>query len=420
MSIASSMTIAGLVWCTFLTSCTVSLPVKLADLSNVRKTVVSEERSPTPRMILELHADGLGWQVFINERIHRTVLSEGDESWQYRVYDLSGRGSPERPEQYDDLCGLLLLTTPLLAPFTVEAPPYWSRWNRLIPACGELRNAGNFVKIFHSHLRLREHDLIETDAVTKDHLLLRWQDTALSPVELEIPLTANSTSHGTMVRLRWLANLINRKGYDLATVRAGTVQLHLIRRSQSILHRVLPVQAEDLLTSLKDNQIAMVSADRWPKPLIVRIERNPAVLTHVERAHLMDRTSMVLNRLALPIVLRGPELEDWRAEQVRTHQPAFTETSSVDPAHLSGANVLLRLESRVPSAQMRMLTIDCVNIATGENLAKLAIEGHESQWPSTVDAIMADLEFMLRDLIESLPVHRVRSPSFAAPGARQP
>jgi hypothetical protein len=223
-----------------------------------------------------------------------------------------------------------------------------------------------------------------------------------------------------MVRLRWLANLINRKGYDLATVRAGTVQLHLIRRSQSILHRVLPVQAEDLLASLKDNQIAMVSADRWPKPLIVRIERNPAVLTHVERAHLMDRTSMVLNRLALPIVLRGPELEDWRAEQVRTHQPAFTETSSVDPAHLSGANVLLRLESRVPSAQMRVLTIDCVNIATGENLSKLAIEGHESQWPSTVDAIMADLEFMLRDLIESLPVHRVRSPSFAAPGARQP
>jgi hypothetical protein len=160
-------------------------------------------------------------------------------------------------------------------------------------------------------------------------------------------------------------------------VRAGTVQLHLIRRSQSIVHKVLPVQAEDLLASLKDNQIAMVSSDRWPRPLIVRIKRNPAVLTHVERVHLMDRTSMVLNRLAVPIVLRGPELEDWRAEQVRTHQPAFTETPSVDPAHLSGANVLLRLESRIPSAQTRVLTIDCVNIATGENLAKLAIEGHE-------------------------------------------
>jgi hypothetical protein len=415
------ITVAGLAWCTaLLTSCTLSLPVKLADLSNVHETIVSEERPAAPRVTLQLHPDGLGWQVFVNERVHRTVVSEGDESWEYRAYDLSGRGSPQRPKQYDDLCGALLLTTPLLAPFTVEEPPYWSRWDRLIPACGDLRNAGSFVKTFHAHRRFREHQLVEVEAVTKDHLLLRWQEMTQPPVQVEIPMTANSTSHGTTVRLRWLAQLLQRKGYNLRAVRAGTVQLHLIRQSESVFQRVLPIEPEDLTASLKDDQVALASPNHWPRPLVVRIERDPDLLTQPERVYLVDRTSTILNRLAIPIVLRGPELEEWRAEQVRTHQPAFSEMPSVDPAHLSGANVLLHMEVRILSAQSRVLTIYFVSIATGEILAKLAVGGRETHWPSIVDTVMAELDFTLQHLIENHPVQRAGGRSFPASGARQP
>lgn len=414
------ITVAGLAWCALLTSCTLSLPVKLADLSNLHETLVSEERPPAPRVTLQLHPDGLGWQVFLNERVYRTVVVEGDESWEYRAYDLSGRGSPERPEQYDDLCGALLLTTPLLAPFTVEEPPYWSRWDRLIPACGELRNAGYFVRTFHAHRRLREHQLVEVEAVTKDHLVLKWQEMTQPPVQMEIPLTANSTSHGTTVRLRWIAQQLQRKGYDLRTVRAGTLQLQLIRQSELIFETVLPVQAEDLTASLTDDQVAIVSPNRWPRPLVVRIERDPTLLTQSERVYLVDRTSTILNRLAVPIVLRGPELEEWRADQVRTHQPAFSEAPSVDPAHLSGANVLLHMEARIPSARSRVLTIYFVNVATGEILAKLAAEGQASHWLPIVDRVMAELDFTLQHLIKNLPIQRANGRSFPASGARQP
>ncbi len=413
------VTFAGLIWCALLTGCTLSLPVKVTELADVHDTLLSETRSPSPQLIFQLHPDGLGWQVFVSEHVDRHVVSEGDEYWQYRAYDLSGRGSPERPAHYDDLCGILLLTTPLLAPFTIEEPPYWSRWDRLIPACGDIGNPGGFESVLRSHTRFREYHQVDIEAVTDGHLALTWQAVARPPVQIEVPLTGNSTLHGTTVRLRWIAQLLQQRGHDVSMMQ-GSLRLDLVRRSKAVIQKVLPVQADELAASLKDNQFAIVPPAHWPRPLVVRIERNPDSLTQAESAHLLTRTSAILNRLAVPIVLRGSELEDWWAEQIRTHQPSFQETPSVDPSHLSGANVLLHMEVRTPYEQSRALTMYLVDIGTGEILAKLSVDGHESYWPANVERVVTDLDFILRYLLQNLPVQRAGGRSMQKSGSRLP
>ena len=414
-----SITFAALICCALVTGCTLSLPVKLTELTDVHDTLLSETRSPSPRLTFQLHPDGLGWQVFVSEQVDRYVASEGNEYWRYRAYDLSGHGSPERPVHYDDLCGILLLTTPLLAPFTVEEPPYWSRWDRLIPACGDVGNPGGFESVLRNPTRFREYHHVDTEAVTDSHLVLTWQAVANSSFQIEVPLTAGSRLHGTTVRLRWIAQLLQQRGYDVSMMQ-GSLRLDLVRRSKAVVQRVLPVQADDLAASLKDSQFAMASPVHWPRPLAVRIERDPDPLTQAERVHLLIRTSAILNRLAIPIVLRGSELEDWRAEQIRTHQPAFQEIPSVDPAHLSGANVLLHMEVRTPYEQSRSLTMYLIGIGTGEILAKLSVEGHESHWPTIVERVVTDLDFIMRYLLQNLPVQRAGGRSIQESESRLP
>ncbi|MGH7257002.1 MAG: hypothetical protein ACREIM_01380, partial [Nitrospiraceae bacterium] len=224
---------------------------------------------------------------------------------------------------------------------------------------------------------------------------------------------------GTTVRLRWIAQLLQQRGHDVSMM-LGSLRLDLVRRSKAVIQRVLPVQADELAASLKDNQFAIVPPAHWPRPLVVRIERNPDSLTQAESAHLLTRTSAILNRLAVPIVLRGSELEDWWAEQIRTHQPSFQETPSVDPAHLSGANVLLHMEVRTPYEQSRALTMYLVDIGTGEILAKLSVDGHESHWPATVERVVTDLDFIMRYLLQNLPVQRAGGRSMQESGSRLP
>ena len=109
---------------------------------------------------------------------------------------------------------------------------------------------------------------------------------------------------------------------------------------------------------------------------------------------------LTLNRLAFPVVLRGNEFEQWRADQVRFHYPPFNELPSVDSAHAMGATVLLHLAVQKPFSQTRVLTMHMASVETGEILAMLTAEGHESQWPFVVDMGMRELDLMLQHLFQ--------------------
>lgn len=395
--------------------CSMSLPVKLNELAAVKETTLTESKD-LPHMSMALHADGLGWQVFVTQSVTREIGTAAEEYWQYRTYDLSGRSSAKRPHNYDDICGLLLLTTPLFAPLNVDGPPYWTKWDRMASACN--LTSANSSRRLHASGQIRREDKVSVEAVTEGHLFLVWQSPEQPTIHASIPLDHNTKATGTTVRLRWLAERIRRTARSPVVLRSGTVDMELIQHDRVILRRRLPVTPEDLVASLSDDRVVSVRADHWPRDLIVRVECDPQSLSSDEQGYLIQQTVLTLNHLAVPVVLRAHSLELWRADQVRFHHPEFSELPSVDPAHATGATVLLHLAVRTPFPPSRVLTIYAASITTGEILANLSAGGHESQWPLVVDMGMGELGFMLQDLLDQLSPKPVRLQPMSMPEGR--
>jgi hypothetical protein len=366
-------------------------------MTDVKSSIRAESRE-APDMTMALHPDGLGWQVYVNQSVSREIVTEAEEHWQYRDYDLSGRGSANRPRNYDDLCGVLLLTTPILAPMNVEGPPYWTRWERLASACNG--SPVNSSRILRERGPIRKEKHVGVEAVTAGHLALTWRAPGQQPVSAQIPLRNNTKTTGTAVRLRWLAEIIRRTAPSPLIIESGSVEIELVFEDRVIERRRLPVSTDDLITSLRDDRIIFAPPEHWPRELVVRVEHDSDLLSATAQMRLIRQTLITLNRSSLPVVLRGEDLELWRADQVHFHRAQFGEVLSIDPAHAVGATLLLHLAVRSPFPQSRTLTMYVVSISTGEVLAKLSAEGHESQWPFVVDMSMRELEFMLQHLGE--------------------
>jgi hypothetical protein len=381
----------------FLGGCTFSLPVKLKELTNVKETIQDTSRDD-PHMTITLHPDGLGWQVFVTQPVTRRTVTEADEYWQYRTYDTSGRSSPTRPENYDDVCGFLLVTTPLLAPMNVEEPPYWTRWHKVASACS--MTSVNSSVVLHDRRKVRDEEREMVEAVREGYLSLVWQAPGQAVIQARVALSSNTKSTGTAVRLRWLAEMIRRTTHPPVIPQIGVVELYLVQQDRVVLHRRLSVSPTDLVASLSDDRVISVPADHWPRDIVVRIEHEQESLLADAHAQLIRKAVLTLNRLAFPVVLRGDEFEQWRADQVRFHYPPFNELPSVDSAHAMGATVLLHLAVQTPFPQTRVLTMHMASVETGEILAMLTTGGHESQWPSVVDMGMRELDLMLQHLFQ--------------------
>lgn len=393
--------LASLAVCSVLIGCTLTLPVRLEKVE-VHEEVLQEDRSRPPQMTLALHPDGLGWQISVVQRVNRRVTVGGEEYLRYRLYDLSGKSSSGRSENYDDLCALAMLTTPLFALFDLDHPPYWATWDRLIAGCQRAADTPGSVTRLYGKRRFRDHLDISVEAVTDGHLALSWKSENREPVQVLIPLRTSTKDQGIPVRLRWLAESMRRKGHDPGLERFGLVELQLIRQGQPIVRKTLPVTSDDLVASLKDDRNVSAAAEHWPHPLVMRIERDPLLLSQSERGHLVNQAALALNRLSIPVVVRGPELEELRAEQARAHQPAFVETPVQDPARMVGATVLLHLEVHAPYSRARRLILTLIEVSSGEILAKVTAEGHDSQWPFTVDTAMMQLETTLQQVLDHL------------------
>ncbi len=381
----------------FLGGCTFSLPVKLNELTNVKETVQETSRDD-PHMTMTLHPDGLGWQVFVTQPVTRRTVTEADEYWQYRTYDTSGRSSPTRPVNYDDVCGLLLVTTPFLAPMDVEEPPYWTRWDKIASACSI--NSVNSSLVLRDRRKVRDEEREKVEAVREGYLSLVWQAPGQAVIQAKVALSSNTKSTGTTVRLRWLAEMIRRTTHPPVIPQIGVVELHLVQQDRIVLHKRLSVSPVDLVASLSDDRVISVPAYHWPRDIVVRIEHEQESLPVDAHGQLIRQAVVTLNRLALPVVLRGNEFEQWRADQVRFHYPPFNELPSVDSAHAMGATVLLHLAVQKPFPQTRVLTMHMASVETGEILAMLTAEGHESQWPFVVDMGMRELDLMLQHLFQ--------------------
>jgi hypothetical protein len=381
-----------------LTGCMVTLPVSFEDVT-VSQTIAREVRPILPTISLAMHPDGLGWQVTVTQLTVKTIVTDGEERRGYRVYELSSRNAPGQPDTYDDLCGVAVLATPFFAPFDLDSPPFWTTWDRFFSACKRTASTSGAVKRLLPLKRLREQEEYSVEAVTTGHLALSWESKNRQPLLVLIPLEGNVRSIGVPVRLRWLAELMRRKGIEPGQDRDGQVELQLLQGGQLVVRKILTVSDDHVAAALEDHQVVSVSADRWPTPLVVRIEREPTVLEQGERAYLVSQAAYILSRLSVPLVIRGQELDELQAERAKSHLSMFIESLAPSLTQMKGANVLLHIDVHTRYPQSRFVTLRLVDVTSGEVLAQIMNGGHESQWKFVVDTSLMQLETTIQQIM---------------------
>jgi hypothetical protein len=350
-------------------------------------------------MSLELHPDGLGWQVTVTQLTVKTIVTDGEERRGYRAYELSSRNVPGQPDTYDDLCGVAVLATPFFAPFDLDSPPFWTTWDRFFSACKRTASTSGAVKRLMPLKRLREQEEYSVEAVTTGHLALSWETKNRQPLRVLIPLEGNVRTIGVPVRLRWLAELMRRKGLEPGQERNGHVELQLLREGQLLVRKTLNISVDHLATALQDHEVVSVLADRWPTPLVVRIEREPAALEQADRAYLVSQAAYTLSRLSVPLVIRGQELDELQAERAKSHLSMFLESLAPSLTQMRGATVLLHIDVHTRYPQSRFVTLHLIDVTSGELLAQITNGGHESQWKFVVDTSLMQLETTIQQIL---------------------
>lgn len=394
----------GAIW----SGCSFQMPISVVDIQT-REETTPAERTPPEGFDLRLHSDGLGWQVKLRRTVITTVSIRGKERWRYRLYDIGGgRHRTADNTNFDDVCAIGVMVSPLLAPLDVGHPPYWSRWDRIIPAC--LRRANTGGAVYEPHERLfRTYRRLQLEPVTEGHVALTWSVAGHDPVHVLIPLADNSLEHGIDVRLRWLAELLQRTGLQPTHSANGRVELQWIHEKRILLRRPLSVMPRDMTDALRDDRMVAAPPSQWPSHFVVRIECSRDILSELERAHLLSRTALLLHHLHVPVVLRGQELEELQHIQATMHLPSYADELRIEVGRMSGATALLHLDVQQPYDQARALTISLVNIETGELLAKVASDGHSVQWPYIIEATVMQLGSALQNILPHVPVTGART-----------
>jgi len=388
-----------------LAGCSFQLPVAVTDIRS------QELREPTdwetqPLFDLRLHPDGLGWRVMLARHITTIVSVRGEERWRYRRYDLAGRQRVPDSSNYDDLCAVALVTSPLLAPFDIDHPPYWTKWDRLLNLCGRRASADGAVSESRER-QFRTYHVLGLEPETEGHLSLVWNAEGLDPVRILIPLTHNTVEQGLDVRLRWLAEQLRRKGIQPELYPPLSIELQLVQNKRVMLRRPLMITRADFTRALLDDRMVVAPLHQWPTPFVVRIERDSRAINESERMHLLTRTALLLQHLAVPVVLRGAEMEDIRQLQAKALLPGYADDLPLDVGRLAGATALLHLDVHQPYSQARVLTLSVIKIETGEILATLTAGGHESQWPHIVETTILQLDSVLQGVLPHLPATKV-------------
>jgi hypothetical protein len=192
---------------------------------------------------------------------------------------------------------------------------------------------------------------------------------------------------------------MRRKGIEPGQDLDGHVELQLLQGGQLVVRKTLNVSDDHLTEALEDHQVVSVSADRWPIPLVVRIEREPEVLEQGERAYLVSQAAYILSRLSVPLVIRGQELDELQAERAKSHLSMFIESLAPSLTQMKGATVLLHIDVHIRYPQSRFVTLRLIDVTSGELLAQIMNGGHESQWKFIVDTSLMQLETMFQQVM---------------------
>ena len=379
--------------------CSLTLPVAIESFEATRHAPVTSTTA-RPELVLHLHPDGLGWQAHVTQRITLTTHVDANERRRDRAYEVSGRTPAGQADTYDDLCAIAMGVTPLFAPFDLDNPPYWAKFDHFFDRCQQAAQSTRAVRTIVRHEHFREEVRTDMAAVTQGHLSLSWQASPQEPVQLIIPLETNIRDQGVPVRLRWLAEILRRQGRTADEFSHGKVELSLVQNGHLIIHHPLSLSGNELAASLRDDRVSSTPPGRWPSPLIIRIERAPLSLDLAERRDLAAHATALFARHAIPVVARGEALAELQAQQVIALQPAYAETLAPSVAEWTGATALLYIDVHQPYAHSRLISLRLLDVTTGELLALVTTGGHDSQWKFLVETVLKQLEAVVLPVLD--------------------
>lgn len=308
------------------------------ELKQYQQHVSETARVPEgqPSIYVIPQSDGLGWfiRVIQQERIHQTVTVH--EEWTTRNRQECNHNEPT---------GAFFLN------------------------CDFLHLTQYYPSQKHTDSLLTDRVLSQQSILKHGSILLQWTPSHLDPIEVETPLSTDSTD--TSIRLPWLSNVLRRNGAFHESVLEGTGRMGYRHPNGTITWSSITITPE-MIRAASEQQVWTIDKTQWPTPISVRIDsqtHNQAYDTEVER--LLTQT---LRDHRVQVVVRGNALDLLKATRKNHLHPNYKDSTHREEP-IEPATILLTINSIIQGSEISM-SMELIDIATGRLIGMARAEDH--------------------------------------------
>lgn len=339
----------------------------------------------TPSAFLLPHPDGLGWTVITRQPLVREIHEVRRTQGMRHVY----------------------YWNPLTLPAGVFACPasVWGwAWSLLTPLAPldtrrnllEFTKESCFLLLMVARTKSKVFDeetsmdtLIEQDSrpFRDGSLTLEWQ--GQQPVTVHYPIEADGR---TVVRIHHLITALLHNGHGVPPLSGARIHLVVSNGTTVLAQWALAISPAMLTAAVHEtDHLSMAPTSRWPEPLVIKPRFDD------RHAQLEDRLIRTLLTHHLPLAASDEAQRHLRQELELSLSGAIEDHLAPSPGHWTAPTILLTVK-RQQSPSSTDLSLQFLNIRTGELLAHIAVQAGPHALELAIDVAIAKVDELLRKL----------------------
>ena len=343
----------------------------------------------TPSALLLLHPDDLGWTVITRQPIVREI---------HEIRRTQGK----RHTYY---------WNPLTLPAGIFACPssIWGwAWSLLTPLAplDTRRNLLEFTKescllllmiartkseVFDEETRM--DTLLEQDSrpFLDGTLSLTWE--GQQTVTVPYPIGADGR---TVVRIQHLITVLRHNGPEMPMLSGARIHLVVSHGTEVLAQWPLVIRPAMLTAAGRETDPSMAPTSRWPRPLVIKPRFDD------RHAQVEERLIRLLLTHRLPLAASDESQRYLRQELELNLSGAIEDHPVPSPGHWTAPTVLLTVKTQ-QSHGSTDLSLQFLNIRTGELLAHIAVPAGPHALELAIDVAMAKVDELLRKVAPAVP-----------------
>ena len=343
----------------------------------------------TPSALLLHHPDDLGWTVITRQPVVREIHEVRRTQGMRHIYYLN----------------------PLTLPAGVFACPasVWGwAWSLLTPLAplDTRRNLLEFTKescllllmiartkseVFDEETRM--DTLLEQDSrpFLDGTLTLTWKEQ--QTVTVPYPIGSDGR---TVVRIQHLITALRHHGPEMPLLSGARIHLVVSHGAEVLAQWPLVISPAMLSAAVHETDPSMAPAPRWPRPLVIKTRFDD------RQAPVEDRLIRLLLAHRLPLAASDESQRHLRQELALNLSGILEDHLVPSPGHWTAPTVLLTVKTQQSHGRTD-LSLQFLNIRTGELLAHIAVEAGPHALELAVDVAMAKVDELLRKVVPVVP-----------------